>query len=83
MASDPKMRASDADRERTAALLREHLAAGRLDEEEFHERLTRCLPGERWILEPAELGLPGVREAGANFDVSTQEGDKYRSTVDI
>ena len=30
MPSDPKIRASDADRDRTAALLREHLAAGRL-----------------------------------------------------
>ena len=39
MASDPKIRASDADRDRTAALLREHLAAGRLDAEEFQERL--------------------------------------------
>ena len=27
MASDPKIRASDADRDRTAAALREHLAA--------------------------------------------------------
>ncbi len=39
MAGDPKIRASDADRDRTAALLREHLAAGRLTAEEFHERL--------------------------------------------
>ncbi len=39
MASDPKIRCSDADRDRTAALLREHLAAGRLTAEEFHERL--------------------------------------------
>ena len=39
MPSDPKMRASDADRDRTAALLREHLAAGRLTAEEYHERL--------------------------------------------
>ena len=39
MPSDPKIRASDADRDRTAALLREHLAAGRLTAEEFHERL--------------------------------------------
>ena len=29
MASDPRIRASDADRDRTAAALREHLAAGR------------------------------------------------------
>ncbi|HEY7431749.1 MAG TPA: DUF1707 domain-containing protein [Streptosporangiaceae bacterium] len=41
MPSDPKMRASDADRDRTAALLREHHAAGRLTAEEFNERLDR------------------------------------------
>ena len=41
MASDPKIRASDADRDRTAAALREHLAAGRLPTEEFDERLDK------------------------------------------
>src|SRR5690349_11657709 len=41
MASDPKIRASDADRDRTAAALREHLAAGRLTSEEFDERLDK------------------------------------------
>ncbi len=41
MPSDPKMRASDQDRERTAALLREHHAAGRLTLDEFHERLDQ------------------------------------------
>jgi DUF1707 SHOCT-like domain len=39
MASDPKIRCSDADRDRTAALLTEHHAAGRLTAEEFRERL--------------------------------------------
>jgi hypothetical protein len=39
--SDPKIRASDQDRDRTAALLREHHAAGRLTLEEFHERLDQ------------------------------------------
>ena len=39
LASDPRIRASDADRDRTAALLREHHAAGRLTAEEFNERL--------------------------------------------
>jgi hypothetical protein len=39
MPSDPKLRASDADRERTVALLSEHLAAGRLTAEEFQERM--------------------------------------------
>jgi Domain of unknown function (DUF1707) len=41
MASDPRIRASDADRDRTAAALREHLAAGRLTTEEFDERLDK------------------------------------------
>ena len=39
MPGDPRMRASDADRDRTAALLQEHHAAGRLTAEEFQERL--------------------------------------------
>ena len=39
MAYDPNIRASDADRDRAASLLREHHAAGRLTPEEFSERL--------------------------------------------
>jgi hypothetical protein len=42
MAYDPNVRASDTDRDRAAALLREHHAAGRLDPEEFSERLDRA-----------------------------------------
>ena len=42
MASDPRIRASDADRDRTAALLREHHAAGRLTADEFQERLDKA-----------------------------------------
>jgi Domain of unknown function (DUF1707) len=40
---DPRIRASDADRDRAATLLREHHAAGRLDAEEFHDRMNRAL----------------------------------------
>jgi Domain of unknown function (DUF1707) len=40
---DPRIRASDADRDRTAALLREHHAAGRLTAEEFDERMDAAL----------------------------------------
>lgn len=36
---DPQLRASDDDRDRTASLLREHHAAGRLSVDEFRERL--------------------------------------------
>jgi Domain of unknown function (DUF1707) len=41
MTSDPRIRASDDDRDRTATLLREHHAAGRLDAEEFNDRLDK------------------------------------------
>jgi len=41
MAFDPNIRASDADRDRVASLLREHHAAGRLSPAEFSERLDR------------------------------------------
>jgi uncharacterized protein (DUF1800 family) len=42
MVSDPRIRASDEDRDRTASLLREHHAAGRLTAEEFNERLDQA-----------------------------------------
>ncbi|GAA4528502.1 MULTISPECIES: DUF1707 SHOCT-like domain-containing protein [Nonomuraea] len=39
MAQSPEMRASDVDRDRVAALLREHTAQGRITMDEFNERL--------------------------------------------
>jgi len=42
MAADPKIRASDEDRDRVVTLLREHHAAGRLTAEEFNERLDQA-----------------------------------------
>lgn len=42
MAPNPSIRASDRDRDRIAELLREHHAVGRLDAEEFAERLDRA-----------------------------------------
>jgi hypothetical protein len=39
---DPDIRASDADRDATADRLRRHHAEGRIDPEEFQERLDRC-----------------------------------------
>jgi hypothetical protein len=42
MPADPRLiRASDQDRDRVAGLLREHHAVGRLDPEEFNERLDK------------------------------------------
>ena len=43
MPGDPRIRASDADRDRAATLLQEHHAAGRITAEEFHERLDRAM----------------------------------------
>jgi hypothetical protein len=40
--NDPGLRAGDSDRESVADLLREQHLAGRLDTEEFQERLDRC-----------------------------------------
>ena len=42
MADNAKTRASDADRDQTAAALREHLASGRLTIEEFDQRLDQA-----------------------------------------
>jgi Domain of unknown function (DUF1707) len=42
MPNNAKTRASDADRDRTAAALREHLASGRLTIEEFDQRLDQA-----------------------------------------
>lgn len=41
MAATPEMRASDGDRDRVAAALREHMAEGRLTVDEFNERLEQ------------------------------------------
>jgi Domain of unknown function (DUF1707) len=61
MASDPRIRASDADRDRTAALLREHLAAGRLSAEEFHERLDQAYAAKTLgELDQLLSDLPGI-----------------------
>ncbi|GII75652.1 hypothetical protein Sru01_06340 [Sphaerisporangium rufum] len=45
MAATPEMRASDGDRDKVAAALREHCAQGRLTMEEFHERLELAYQG--------------------------------------
>src|SRR5215472_17052274 len=61
MPSDPKIRASDADRDRTAALLREHLAAGRLTSEEFNERLDKAYAARTMgDLDELLADLPGI-----------------------
>ena len=61
MPGDPRMRASDADRERTASLLREHHAAGRLDAAEFNDRLDRVFTARTMgDLDALLADLPGI-----------------------
>lgn len=61
MPGDPQMRASDADRDRTAALLREHLAVGRLSPEEFDDRLDKVFTAKTvGELDGLLADLPGI-----------------------
>jgi hypothetical protein len=61
MAYDPNIRASDVDRDRTASLLREHLAAGRLSPEEFTERLDRAFAAKTvGEIDALLKDLPGI-----------------------
>lgn len=61
--ASPAVRASDAERERTATLLREHCAAGRLTPEELSERLDSAFAA-RTVAELAALtrDLPELDE---------------------
>jgi hypothetical protein len=54
MMRDPNVRASDADREAIADQLRRHHTDGRLDQDEFQERLEKCFAAKT-VGELAEL----------------------------
>jgi hypothetical protein len=61
MPGDPRLRASDADRERTAELLREHHAVGRLTQEEFAARLESAFAARtRGELDELLADLPAI-----------------------
>jgi Domain of unknown function (DUF1707) len=61
MAADPRIRASDEDRDRTATLLREHHAVGRLTAEEFDERLDKAFAAKTLgDLDALLSDLPGI-----------------------
>ncbi|HUZ39352.1 MAG TPA: DUF1707 domain-containing protein [Streptosporangiaceae bacterium] len=76
MASDPRIRASDADRDRTAALLREHHAAGRLTAEEFNERLDKTYAAKTLgDLDELLADLPGI-DLYQLPDASLQRGNR-------
>lgn len=62
----PELRASDADRERVAEILRDAVAEGRLAMEEFDERLEAAYRARTYgELEPLTADLPAVAAAPA------------------
>lgn len=62
MAEENAKRIGDAERDQAVALLQEHLAAGRLDQEEFDERMTKALSARTNAdLLPLFDDLPGER----------------------
>ena len=61
MAGDPRIRASDADRDRAATLLGKHHAAGRLNSAEFHERMDKAMDaGTLGELDELMADLPAI-----------------------
>ncbi|HEY0937297.1 MAG TPA: DUF1707 domain-containing protein [Trebonia sp.] len=61
MPGDPRLRASDADRERASELLREHHAVGRLTAEEFEGRLEGVFAARtRGELDDLLADLPAI-----------------------
>ena len=61
---EPTLRASDAEREHLAGLLREHAAQGRLTVDELDERLDRVYAARtRGELAPVVADLPAPRQA--------------------
>jgi DUF1707 SHOCT-like domain len=61
MPGDPRLRVSDVERERTAELLREHHAVGRLTAEEFQSRLDQVFAARtRGELDALLADLPAI-----------------------
>lgn len=85
MTGDQGTRASDADRERTAAALGEHYAAGRLTFEEFQQRLDQAYTVKTLgQLDDLMVDLPGIdfnRLAGQHRDHSPLPERRAAGTV--
>jgi Flp pilus assembly protein TadB len=68
MASGFEMRVSDAEREATAAELREHYASGRLTLDELNERIDQAFAARtRGDLDALMRDLPSARPGGTGF----------------
>ncbi|MEV0906057.1 DUF1707 SHOCT-like domain-containing protein [Streptomyces hokutonensis] len=80
----PELRASDADRERVAEVLRDAVAEGRLDMEEFEERLEATYKARTYgELTPitADLPAPGVAPPPVNMVKEPVESGSWASRI--
>lgn len=78
-AAGVSVRASDADRDRIADILREALAEGRLDAEEHSERIDAVYRAKtRGELQPLVRDLPAGREQQAGEEPRTSASAAYR-----
>jgi hypothetical protein len=69
MTAENSMRIGDEDRERAAALLADHFTAGRLELDEFDERITRIYAARTEAdLAPVFSDLPGAALVPHRFD---------------
>ncbi|MCX4645196.1 MULTISPECIES: DUF1707 domain-containing protein [unclassified Streptomyces] len=79
----PELRASDADRDRVAEALRDALAEGRLDMEEFDERLEAVYAARTYgELAPITRDLPGAGAAAPGTSVSFVKEPQPEGAVD-
>ncbi|TXR95701.1 DUF1707 and DUF2154 domain-containing protein [Streptomyces sp. col6] len=75
----PEMRASDAERERVAEILREAVAEGRLEMEEFDQRLDSAYKARtHGELEPLVRDLPAAGSPSASPAVQGRSGSAAR-----
>jgi hypothetical protein len=80
----PELRASDADRERVAEVLRDALAEGRLDMEEFEERLDATYKARTYgELAPITRDLPvgGVAPPSVNLVKEPESGGGWAPRI--
>jgi hypothetical protein len=73
-------RIGDADRDKAAEFLRDHLAEGRLDQEEFDDRLTRALTAKTQSdLDPLFTDLPGPRPGSTLVPADTFKAPPWQA----
>jgi hypothetical protein len=88
------MRASHADRDHVVALLREHLAAGRLTADEFKERMDLALAARTFGdlaplladlpgLDPGRVALAGAAGLAASPSPSRREADRWTLRLSV